>query len=184
MLLPGASYDFLVDTPSTQNPSFLRVKPDKPDESYLVIKVDNSVPEVSTLRVGVRMPLEAPPLSPSEIDTIRQWILKGAPRSAPNGGETDVKPPRFDGATLAVAVSSSEIDLFWAAALDEETPQEDIVYRVFVALATTGANGCSIVPHSVIGSTAPVRQSRRTRSYRSPDRAAITVRFPSAVNGY
>jgi len=132
VLLAGASYDSLVNVPSTQNPSFRRVEPGEPDRSYLVIKIDDSVPDVSSLRVGERMPFGLPPLSAGDIETIRRWIEEGARRSAQGN---DVEPPQFAGATLAVAVSSTEIAVFWDPAEDDRTSQEDILYHVFIATA-------------------------------------------------
>ena len=85
VLLEGASYDFLVNVPSTGKPEFMRVKPGDPDNSYLIIKVDDQVPDVGSKRVGERMPRGSPPLSRTEIDTLRKWVEEGALRAAPTG---------------------------------------------------------------------------------------------------
>jgi hypothetical protein len=66
------SYANLVDVPSNEVPSLLRVEPGDPDNSYLVQKVEG------TADVGGQMPLGGPPLSASTIALIRQWISDGA----------------------------------------------------------------------------------------------------------
>lgn len=52
-----------------------RVDPGHPDTSFLLVKLEGPPPGQ-----GQRMPLVGEPLSPSEIDLIRAWILAGAPR--------------------------------------------------------------------------------------------------------
>ena len=66
------SYAMLVDVPSTEVPSILRVAPGDPDNSYLIQKLEG------TASVGDRMPLNQPPLDQADIDVIRQWITDGA----------------------------------------------------------------------------------------------------------
>jgi hypothetical protein len=71
------SYSLLVGVPSAEVPSFLRVMPGYPDESYLVLKLQGSAGIV-----GGQMPLGGPYLPQATIDAIRQWITDGAPNSA------------------------------------------------------------------------------------------------------
>ncbi len=66
------SYGLLVNVPSSEVPSVLRVAPGDPDGSYLVRKLEG------TAAVGMQMPLGRPPLAQSTIDVIRQWIIEGA----------------------------------------------------------------------------------------------------------
>jgi hypothetical protein len=66
------SYGLLVDVPSTEVPSILRVSPGDPDNSYLIQKLEG------TASVGDQMPLGGPPLPQDSIDVIRQWIIDGA----------------------------------------------------------------------------------------------------------
>lgn len=73
-LSSGASFTHLVAVRSTEVPTLLRVNPGKPEESYLLQKIEQANP-----RVGGQMPLGGPPLAAEQIDTIRQWILSGAP---------------------------------------------------------------------------------------------------------
>jgi hypothetical protein len=60
--------------PSTEVPSIERVDPGNPDDSYIVLKLENA-PGI----VGVQMPFGGPYLPQSTIDVIRQWITNGAP---------------------------------------------------------------------------------------------------------
>jgi hypothetical protein len=66
------SYALLVGVPSDEQPSFLRVKPNDPDNSYLVQKIQG------TAASGERMPAGLPALPQATIDAIRQWITSGA----------------------------------------------------------------------------------------------------------
>ncbi len=74
------SYALLVNVPSTEVPSLMRVNPGNPDNSYIVHKIEGNQ------AVGVRMPANGPPyLSQAQIDLIRGWIAAGAPSgAAPN----------------------------------------------------------------------------------------------------
>lgn len=66
------SYGLLVNVPSSEVPSVLRVAPGDPDGSYLIRKLEG------TAAVGERMPLGRQPLAQATIDVIRQWIADGA----------------------------------------------------------------------------------------------------------
>ena len=68
----GNSYALLVGVASDEEPSILRVKPNDPDHSYLVQKIQG------TAASGERMPAGMPALPQATIDTIRQWITNGA----------------------------------------------------------------------------------------------------------
>lgn len=67
-----SSYGLLVNVPSSEVPSILRVAPGDPDGSFLVQKLEG------TAAAGARMPLGRPPLAQSTVDVIRQWIIEGA----------------------------------------------------------------------------------------------------------
>jgi hypothetical protein len=112
-LSPGASYDDLVDVLSenaaARSEGLLRVEPFEPDSSFLVIKLTNpSGPQ------GTRMPQGQNPLSQSDIDMIRSWILDGAPAggtpiptvsAAPTS--TVTPPPPTASATLAATATGT-----------------------------------------------------------------------------
>jgi hypothetical protein len=74
--LDANSYALLVNVPSDEEPSILRVKPNDPDNSYLVQKIQG------TAASGERMPAGMPALPQATIDTIRQWITNGATNDA------------------------------------------------------------------------------------------------------
>jgi hypothetical protein len=69
------SYAMLVNTPSVEVPSLLRVKPGDPDNSYMIQKIEGHA------AVGARMPFGGPYLDDATIATIRQWVTDGAPGS-------------------------------------------------------------------------------------------------------
>ncbi|NIP27395.1 MAG: hypothetical protein GWN81_21515, partial [Phycisphaerae bacterium] len=64
------AYGDLVNVPSRQVGSLLRVEPFNPDDSYLVQKIEG------TASVGGQMPLGGPPVAEDDIQLIRQWILE------------------------------------------------------------------------------------------------------------
>jgi len=66
------SHAMLVNVPSSEVPSILRVDPGNPDDSYLVQKIEG------TASVGEQMPLGGPVLPDEQIAAIRQWITDGA----------------------------------------------------------------------------------------------------------
>lgn len=74
-LHPAAAYKSLVNVPSGESP-LVRVKPGKPDESYLVQKIEGTQAEVHGK--GLQMPIDSGPLSREEIAMIRAWITEGA----------------------------------------------------------------------------------------------------------
>ena len=67
------SFNNLVNVPSVEVNTLLRVEPFNPDDSYLVWKIEGN-PGI----VGSQMPLGGPPLEPEEIALIREWIDMGA----------------------------------------------------------------------------------------------------------
>lgn len=70
----GRSHLQLVQVPSQQISSQLRVLPGDPDRSYLIKKVSGGAG-----MVGDRMPRLAPPLSTAQVQRLRDWISRGAP---------------------------------------------------------------------------------------------------------
>jgi hypothetical protein len=95
------SYNLLVNVPSTEVPSVLRVKPGDPVNSYIIQKLQGHA------AVGAQMPLGGPYLSADTIAFIQQWITNGAPPAGaaavasplavmsivPASGETVSEPP-------------------------------------------------------------------------------------------
>lgn len=75
-LSAGLAYANIVDVPSVELPGMRRVRPSLPDSSYLVHKVQGT--HTSVGGTGDRMPLGGAPLTATEIERIRGWILVGA----------------------------------------------------------------------------------------------------------
>ena len=68
------SFNMLVNVPSSQVPTLLRVEPGNPNDSYLIQKLEG------TQTVGGRMPQGGPFLEQSEVDVVRTWVSNGAPQ--------------------------------------------------------------------------------------------------------
>ncbi len=74
-LSAGESYKALVNAPSKEVPTMVRVKPGDPDQSYLWLKLEHRSSE------GVGMPkgfFSSKKLSRNELDAIKAWIASGA----------------------------------------------------------------------------------------------------------
>lgn len=71
---PDTAYASLVGVRSVMKPSALRVAPGDPVNSFLIQKLEGRD------LVGVRMPQNADPLTPGQIQIIARWIQRGAPR--------------------------------------------------------------------------------------------------------
>ena len=78
VLTTGNSYGQLVNVRSqndgAHNPKFYRVQPNRPDSSFLYIKITNP----SSTNQGTLMPRIGGKLSQDKIDAIRTWIANGA----------------------------------------------------------------------------------------------------------
>ncbi|MFK7843775.1 MAG: cytochrome c [Rhodothermales bacterium] len=72
-LSAGQSFSNIVNVPSVEQPSLLRVKPGDPEDSYLFRKIrgDANI-------AGAQMPLGRSPLSAEQIALVESWILDGA----------------------------------------------------------------------------------------------------------
>ena len=72
----SVSYDSLVNVQARLQPAFQRVVPSNPGASWLVRMIEAD----PVARAGhSRMPLAAAPLTPNQIATIVNWIVRGAP---------------------------------------------------------------------------------------------------------
>jgi hypothetical protein len=72
----GKSYKNIVNVPSKDVPSVMRVKPSDPENSYLYRKIEGEQSKVGGS--GEQMPLGEAPLSDKEIRIIEKWIAEGA----------------------------------------------------------------------------------------------------------
>lgn len=68
------NYDQLVNVPSTDFPSILRVAPGNAADSYLVHRLEGT-------GSGARMPLGGRALSTADLQAIKDWINAGAPEN-------------------------------------------------------------------------------------------------------
>ncbi len=75
-LAAGAAYANTVGVPSSELVAMRRIEPDKPDESYLVRKLQGT--HMTVGGAGKRMPIGIPPVAEQEIRLIRRWIAEGA----------------------------------------------------------------------------------------------------------
>ena len=66
------SAQLLVNVSSFEVPSLMRVNPSDPDNSFLINKIEG------TQSAGDRMPLNRTPLTPEQIQVVRDWISAGA----------------------------------------------------------------------------------------------------------
>lgn len=57
-------------------------------------------------------------------------------KSAKTLAPPDVQQPQFGGAVSAIAVSETEIDLFWTPSFDDVSPSTKIVYLIYMSLAS------------------------------------------------
>ncbi len=75
-LYPRAAYGSLVNQPSVQLPTMMRVSPGDPDQSYLLLKLENN--HLDAGGTGIQMPFNEAPLDEDTLARIRQWIVSGA----------------------------------------------------------------------------------------------------------
>ena len=74
-LYPAAAYSNLVGVKATAA-GLVRVVPGKPDDSYLLMKLEGT--HLDRGGKGVRMPLGGEPLPSDQIAKIKAWITAGA----------------------------------------------------------------------------------------------------------
>jgi uncharacterized protein (TIGR03118 family) len=75
-LTAGHTFSNIVGVASIEQPGLMRVKPNDPDNSYLIHKLEGTAGIT-----GAQMPFGGPPLSQDTIDQIRSWISSGAPNN-------------------------------------------------------------------------------------------------------
>jgi hypothetical protein len=73
ILVAGRAYAMIVNVPSVENPSLVRISPGDPANSYMYRKI------VGSGITGDRMPQALPPLPDAQIKLMRDWIRRGAP---------------------------------------------------------------------------------------------------------
>ena len=77
----GKSYDNIVNIPSAEAPSVMRVKPGDAENSYLYRKLEGEQGDLGGS--GGRMPFGKPALAADQIKLIEDWINQGALKVPP-----------------------------------------------------------------------------------------------------
>jgi hypothetical protein len=76
VLTAGVAHAALVNKPAQTRPGEVLVRPGNADNSWLVIAIRDN----DARRMGLaRMPLASGPLTPNQIQTIVNWVNRGAP---------------------------------------------------------------------------------------------------------
>lgn len=75
-LIPDKAIASLVGVKAVGAPLLVRVVPGKPDESYVIMKLEGT--HIEKGGSGAQMPFGAPPLSADKLAKLRNWISKGA----------------------------------------------------------------------------------------------------------
>lgn len=76
VLTPDSAYKALVNQPSRTRGGQVLVRPGDADNSWMVIAIGDD----AARRLGLaRMPLGSGPLTPNQIQTIVNWVNRGAP---------------------------------------------------------------------------------------------------------
>lgn len=83
-LRADAAWEGLVDV-AASNSTFKRVQPGVPSESFLFQKLQAASVPGSVQVAGSPMPIGAPALSANELEAVKLWILKGAPKTGTVG---------------------------------------------------------------------------------------------------
>jgi len=112
------SYVMLVNVPSAQQQSLMRVAPGDPDNSYLIHKLEG------TAVSGSQMPQGGPALPQATIDMVRQWISDGALAEGASPGD----PPPQGTLSLVLTAPGSVIngDEFALSATVQNTGSEAV----------------------------------------------------------
>jgi len=65
----------LVNVRASYRGDLMRVKPNEPEESFIILKITATEADSN---VGAPMPYSYDPLTDTQVETVRQWILEGA----------------------------------------------------------------------------------------------------------
>jgi hypothetical protein len=71
-LTQGSAYNNIVNVPSSQRPSLVRIKPFEPNNSYLINKIKGE--NIN----GAKMPQDLPALTVDVIALFENWVSQGA----------------------------------------------------------------------------------------------------------
>lgn len=157
----GNSYALLVNVPSTQMPSLLRVKPGDADNSWLVQKIDGRA------TIGGRMPLGRAALPQASIDLVRSWIVAGATMNAGvDDGRFSIQSTIPAAGEVSVA-AVKEFQIIFNSEIDAS-----LVQSVGVSIEASGGDGSFAEGNESILPLADVRVS--------PANARVLLVHPAA----
>lgn len=120
------SYAFLVSRAADEAPELMRVNPGNPDASYIIRKLEGA-----SGIVGGRMPLGGPYLSQTQINTVRDWIANGAPRTGTGTGITKVSQIKSEKVEGEISAS-----LHFSRALETDSVTEKNINLSYTAADT------------------------------------------------
>lgn len=100
------------------NANFKRVLPGDPDASYIILKLEGDT------RAGNQMPLNETPLTPAQVDMVRDWIANGAPASGTGTSATVI--------SKVSTPSNTDLHLRFSRTLSPEQHIDDALEIYFV----------------------------------------------------
>jgi len=86
-LTPLRAHGDLVNMPATSVAGWIRVVPDDPESSYVLVKLGTVQGPLGD--AGTTMPPNSPPLCAEKLDAVRRWIAEGAHGTVPDAGVSD-----------------------------------------------------------------------------------------------
>jgi hypothetical protein len=152
------SFAQLVNVPSTQVPTLLRVKPGDPDNSYLVQKIDGRA------TVGGRMPLGRAPLPQASIDLVRSWIAAGATMNSAVDGSFSISSTIPAAGEVSIA-AVNELQLIFNSEIDSS-----LVSSAGIRIEASGGDGSFGDGNEVL---LPIAEARV-----SPGNASVLMVYP------
>jgi hypothetical protein len=177
MLDAAHSYNDLVGVPSVEVPTFDRVKPGDPDNSYIILKLENS-----PLIAGSQMPLGETPLLPSVIDVIRQWITNGAPPASTSTSSAVTAMQKIQ--SLANSASPAAFSVIQTSPLDAAVMDPPVNY-ILVAfnheVDATLINYTTLTVEQVVPATTAEPANAATEAVHIPTYASLADGNPNAI---
>jgi hypothetical protein len=176
MLDAAHSYNLLVGVPSTEVPTFDRVKPGDPSASYIILKLTNA-PGI----VGAQMPFGETPLPTATIDAISQWITNGAPPASTTSTSSVKAMQRIQ--ALANSAAAATFNVTQTSPVDEavmDTPVNHIVVAFNHEVDASLVNYTTLTVEQVIPGTAG-SPAVATQGVLLPSYAALAEGNPNAI---
>lgn len=157
----GNSFAMLVNVPSTEVPTLLRVAPGDPQNSYLVQKIDGT-----TTIVGGRMPLGRAPLPQASIDLVRSWIAAGAQMNSASDSDPFTILSTIPAAGEWSVAAVNELQIIFNAEIDVS-----LVQSAGIRIEASGGDGSFAEGNEVI---LPIAKARV-----SPANARVLMVYPA-----